>query len=59
MRSDGKVFGINGQGMINHMEVEGRPRYASLGYGKGEIWGYSKVFEWREASREGFKPLVM
>jgi hypothetical protein len=57
MGYDGKGLGINGQGMANPIEVVEIPRYAGLGYGKGEVEECSKVVEARNASREESKPL--
>jgi hypothetical protein len=52
MGYDGKGLGINGQGMTNPIQVEGRPHYAGLGYGKEGDGECSKTTEVREASNE-------
>jgi hypothetical protein len=60
---DGKGLGINGQGMINPIQIEGRPRYEILGYGKEGDGECSKTTKVREASNEEVqilhKPLVL
>jgi hypothetical protein len=43
--------------MDNPIKIVERPRYADLGYGKGEVEEFSKVVEARNASREESKPL--
>jgi tuftelin-interacting protein 11 len=43
----GGGLGINGQGIIQPLEVEGRPRYVGLGYGEGEC---SKAAEAEDSS---------
>lgn len=40
---DGKVLVFNGQGMIYFIQVEGKPHYESLGYGKWEVGKCSKI----------------
>jgi hypothetical protein len=43
----GGGLGIDGQGIIQQLEVEGRPRYVGLGYGERE---FSKALEEEDSS---------
>ena len=45
--------------MINPLQVEERLDYEGLRYGKGQIGGFSKTIEVREASSEDFEPLLL
>jgi hypothetical protein len=61
MGYEGKGLGIEGQGIINPIEVVERPRYLGLGYGEVEIGASSemgsKTSEASNASNGQFKSL--
>jgi hypothetical protein len=40
---EGKGLGCRGQGIVNPIEVEERPRYLGLGYGEGDLGESSKI----------------
>jgi len=55
MGYEGKSLGVNGQGIVNPIEVIERPCYAGLGYGKEEVGGCSKTMEARNYSSDESK----
>jgi hypothetical protein len=57
MGYEGKRLGSKGQGIINPIEVVGRPRYLGLGYGEMEIEAFSKRLEASDASNDQPKSL--
>ena len=55
----GGGIGINGQGIIQPMELVEIPLFASLGYGKEEVGECSKEVEARGASKEEPKHVAL
>ena len=52
MGYEGKGLGVNGQGIVNPIEVVERTCYVGLGYGKEEVWEFSKIREIRNSSSD-------
>ncbi|KAH9297941.1 hypothetical protein KI387_029623, partial [Taxus chinensis] len=62
MGFDGRGLGKNGQGIVNPIQVEDRPRFAGLGYPSAgmEIGECSKNADGRQASESKvITPLVL
>jgi hypothetical protein len=55
MGYEGKGLGVNGQGIVNPIEVVEQPRYAGLGYGKEEVGECSKTMKARNSSSDESK----
>ena len=57
MGYEGKDLGINGQDIINPIEVVEIPHYIGLGYGEDEVGECSKTMEASDASNVKLKSL--
>jgi hypothetical protein len=57
MGYEGKGLGIEGQGIVNPIEVVEIPHYLGLGYGKEDIGTFSKTLEASNASNGQLKSL--